>query len=704
MFHINLHIEATMFLHGILFLLPILSILGAEDLKRWSNDEIEVIRTAAPENGKPLVIAAKHNAEYTRTECRIFFPPYDGGNSHDGDSFIVFEGNVYDENNEIVDWIEAWDNGEENTCGIKMLEKTADHDDNDNAIGFSIDMTFVEGGLFGQTMLNILSAEVHMKDELLTNVPDYFIPINYDLSLVPDLLSPDPASHYTGNMKVALQSTTDLPYNYGILHMDGLNIRQLSGSVQSVSHFLNPISISSEELAISALVYDLQKGTVGIFANSLINEGDLVTLNIDFEANIDPTEHTHAGLYKERCSENTDKFCWFTQFESTSARYAFPCIDEPNMKATFDIKVARTEGWSTLSNMPILDTVAVEGTDGWVWDIFQTTPVMSTYLIAFAIQDFAGVEGNNNVTIWANQEDVNAGLADYSQDIGPKIIDFYASTFDVAYSLPNMDMVSVPNKGGAMENWGLILYSRDTVLYDQENPDVEKKWRVLEVVAHELAHQWFGNLVTMDWWDQTWLNEGFASYVSHLGADAIDPESNSWGRMVTHRMFQVMKDDSTDQSWAMSDSVTSRQDIHRKFGSITYSKGASVIRMMEAILGYPTLTKGLSSYLAELQFSNSQEEDLFFHLESAGLEDGTWPQGDKSSFDETMKTWTNQAGYPLVTVKKITIEGENNFQLSQSWYRDGVEDSTDQLWDIPINMVAVGDADTNWNDTASTAV
>jgi len=214
-----------------------------------------------------------------------------------------------------------------------------------------------------------------------------------------------------------------------------------------------------------------------------------------------------------------------------------------------------------------------------------------------------------------------------------------------------------------------------------------------------LAHQWFGNLVTMNWWDQTWLNEGFASYVSHLGSEAIDPDMNSWERMVTHRMFQVMQDDSSDQSWAMSDNVKSRKDIGRKFGSITYSKGASFIRMMEQILGYPTLVKGLSSYLAELQFSNSVEEDLFFHLEAAGLEDGSWPQGSLDSFDETMQTWTNQAGFPLVTVKKVMDEGQSSLKLSQSWYTD-VPMNTSKRWDIPINMVIVGDADTNWDDTA----
>jgi len=676
-----------MFSQGAIVLLSVLTAFAQDDLKRWSNDEVTVMRTAAPESGKPLVFAAMHKAEYTRTKCQVYLPSDDGERF---DRFVVSDENVSNENGENIDWIEVYNEGQENICGIKILDRNYYHGDYDESqTGIDIDMFFLEGGLFGQTYLKTLTVQVHVIDDLLTNIPENFLPRHYDLTLIPDLMSTEPETHYSGTMQISLENVIPDFANSLMVHMDGLNVRR--------------INVDDTEDGIDQITFDLQKGRVAVFSEGLFMEqGDMTVLEIDFEANIDPELHTHAGLYKEVCSENSDKFCWFTQFESTSARYAFPCIDEPNKKATFDIKVARTEGWNTLSNMPITDTVPIpEWGEGWVMDTFETTPVMPTYLIAFAIQDFAGVEGENNVTIWANKADVDAGLADYSQDIGPRIIEFYGSTFGWQYNLPKMDMVSVPKKGGAMENWGLILYSYDTLMYDQESMDVEKKWRVLEVVAHELAHQWFGNLVTMNWWDQTWLNEGFASYVSHLGAEAIDPDMNSWGRMVTHRMFQVMQDDSSDQSWAMSDSVKSRKDIGRKFGSITYSKGASFIRMMEQILGYPTLVKGLSSYLAELQFSNSVEEDLFFHLEVAGLEDGTWPQGSLDSFDETMKTWTNQAGFPLVDVHKVLDEetGQPALKLTQSWYTDVPMDTT-KMWDIPINMVIVGDADTNWDDTA----
>merc|ERR1719369_705800 len=675
-------------------------VLTEENVKRWSNAELEVIRTAFPENGKPLVIAAKHKAEYQRKSCSILFPQ-----GHSGiQSVKVIDGVVYDDHDMPVDDIEAWDDGDDNTCGIKILEKLPDHDDSlsgHNHLGFLIQLGFLDISLFG-TGTDDIDVEVHVNDELLSkpHTSVYNDPVNYNLSLIPDLLSTESLTKYTGNMKMSfsLPTSRQLVYPPVYFHMDGLDIRQLKAYLKLDT---NPPIL--ETLIIDRIKIDLQMGEIGLGCywdgeKLAEEEYSVLIFDVDFTANIEPEDHPygHSGLFKEHCTENSEKYCWFSQFEATSARNAFPCSDFPSKKATFDMRVARTDGWRTLSNMPIENSFPVEGMEGWVWDVFQTTPPMSTYLVAFAIQDFPGIEGALNVTIWANKEDIDAGLANYTKIIAPKLLDLYSSLFGIPYTLPKMDMVSVPNKGGAMENWGLTLFDKETLLYDQANPDVEKKWRVLSVVAHELAHQWFGNLVTMDWWDQTWLNEGFASYISYLGAEAIDPEMHSWERMICENMLEVLKEDSTNTSWAMSDPVTSPRDIGRKFGSITYSKGASVIRMMEAILGFPTFIKGLSSYLADLGFSNAQEEDLFFHLETAGLEDGAWPQGDEVSFVETMKSWTNQPGYPLVTVR-MTAE---DLVLSQSWYRDGFDDSTDQVWDIPINFVTIGNVDPDWDDTA----
>ena len=307
---------------GLFLLLSILTVFGQDDLKRWSNDEIEVIRTATPEEGKPLVFAAKHKAEYNRTECRIYLIDEDGI----GLNYYVAEGIVSNGDGDIVDWMEVWDDGEENTCGITILDRNDYHGDADQGhIGITIHMTLSEGGLFGQPKLNRISAQIHVIDDLLTRISQSYTPQNYDLTLVPDLLSDDPAAHYTGNMKVTLGLESFVPAPLVSVHMDGLNIRQLNGTLERGDGSFQTVEYDEIE-------FDLQKGIVKLnIDQSLLGDGDIVTLDIDFEANIDPSEHTHAGLYKESCSDNSDKFCWFTQFESTSARYAFPCIDEGNI-------------------------------------------------------------------------------------------------------------------------------------------------------------------------------------------------------------------------------------------------------------------------------------------------------------------------------------------------------------------------------------
>ena len=490
--------------------------------------------------------------------------------------------------------------------------------------------------------------------------------------LVPDLLSTSPTITYSGSMHTDYAIDEDNEAGTISFHMEDLDITSLSGAVSSGS-----------KIFFTEVMFDFQTTIVKLVANESFPSGGGLNTDVGFKAELEPSLRQGRGLYKVPCTEGSDKYCWFTQFEPSGARMAFPCRDDPDAKAVFNVAVARTEGWNTLANGPLFESVPMDGMDGWFMESFSGGPPMSTYLVALAIQDFASVEGPDNVTtVWATKDEIDQGLGDYSAVLGAQVLDFYGSTFAFEYnkSLPKMDMVSVPNKGGAMENWGLVLYSKATLMFDQEENDEEKHWRVLEVVAHELAHQWTGNLVTMKWWDQTWLNEGFASYISHLGAEALDPlgAAQSWARLLVHRTHSVMRDDAGPDSWALSDAVTSRTDVGRKFGSITYSKGASVIRMMESILGRTTLIHGLTIYFGNLQYGSAVEEDLFRDLEAAAILDGKYPQDGVDNFEKTMKTWTNQAGLPLVTV---TRDG-NTILLEQTWYTEG--EGGQRLWDIPL--------------------
>ena len=203
--------------------------------------------------------------------------------------------------------------------------------------------------------------------------------------------------------------------------------------------------------------------------------------------------------------------------------------------------------------------------------------------------------------------------------------------------------------------------------------------------------------MTLDWWDEMWLNEGFATYVSHVVADIVDPSIHSWDRFVAYKLFHVMKIDSRPSSWALSGPVTSTWDIDRKFGDISYYKGGAIVRMMESFLGVETLNKGLHRYLLDLSYQNSVEEDLFLHLEAAGLEDGAWPQAGVEDLTSVMKSWTQQAGLPLVTV---TRRSEEMLEISQSWYRNSDTSSTEQTWTIPLTMTDLSSLSPDWDQTS----
>ena len=483
--------------------------------------------------------------------------------------------------------------------------------------------------------------------------------------------------------------------------MFATDIRHLEG-------FLRGENGTKEQLEFSMIFYFLQEDVVMLGTATTFASEDRITLEIAYDAHVSYNVLAGYGIWKQPCDGIGSKQCWFTMFFATGARQLFPCLDEPRAKATFDMRVARTEGWNTLFNTPVLYTEPVQGMSGWVWDIFATTPAMSTYTMALAIQDFASILASNNMTIWAMESHIQAGYADYAAEVGPQCVSITEKLYNTPYMLPKMDMMHINNYGGAMENRGLIMYQFDYLLYDSSlpDPDYDRKWDVLETIAHELSHQWYGNLVTCAWFDQLWLNEGFATYVSHVVADIVDPTIHSWDRFIAVKMAYVMMLDSRKNAWALSDPMTSMADVDRKLGTISYWKGGAVIRMMESFLGVETFNKGLTNYLHDLSYQTAEEEDLFLHLQEAGLEDGTWPQhysidGDQQvmeDFTQAMKTWTQQAGIPLLN---LTIIGEDKVRISQAWYTNHGIIPGEKIWSIPVTIADLGpEAENDWDDTS----
>ncbi|XP_033100895.1 aminopeptidase N-like isoform X2 [Anneissia japonica] len=363
-----------------------------------------------------------------------------------------------------------------------------------------------------------------------------------------------------------------------------------------------------------------------------------------------------AGFYRSKYVNEAgeERYIATTQMQPTDARRALPCFDEPAFKAKFDTTIIHPNDLTAITNMPNITTEALSGNwIGWTKTTFDTTPPMSTYLLAFIVSDFEYKEGktSRNVTfrVWARKERINT--VDYALDCGIKILEFFEDYFDIAYPLPKQDMIAIPDfSAGAMENWGLITYRETALLFDENENSASNQQRVAVVISHELAHQWFGNLVTPIWWDDLWLNEGFASYVEYLGVDHIHPGWLMKEQFVVADLEYVFTLDGLGSSHPIKVPVRTPEEISEIFDSISYSKGASILRMLNDILTEDVFVRGLTNYLNHYKYSNAESDDLWEFLTSADR-----GYGD-NDVKRIMDTWTLQMGYPVVNCTRTDNE------------------------------------------------
>lgn len=368
-----------------------------------------------------------------------------------------------------------------------------------------------------------------------------------------------------------------------------------------------------------------------------------------------------------------------TQFEACDARRAFPCFDEPNLKATFDLAIEIPDDLVALSNMPVKEEKAT--TAGKKMVSFDTTPVMSTYLLAWAVGDFEYVEAFTEREYNGKKLPVRVyttrGLKEqgrWALEHAPKIIDYFSKIFDIDYPLPKSDLLAVHEfTHGAMENWGLVTYRTTAVLYDEKTSDARYKNRVAYVVAHELAHQWFGNLVTMDWWDELWLNEGFATWVGWLATDYLHPEWKVWAQFVSEGMDQAFHLDSIRASHPIHVPVRDALDVNQIFDHISYLKGCATIRMLANQLGVDTFLKGVSAYLKKHAYGNAKTDALWSALSDAS----------GANISDLMDPWIRKIGFPVLSVSedagKITVK-QNRF-LSTG---DVTPEDDTTVWWVPL--------------------
>ena len=428
--------------------------------------------------------------------------------------------------------------------------------------------------------------------------------------------------------------------------------------------FLNVASVQADGLDVPFSFSDRQEA----IQLELPHSGD-VELKIVYDAKLTdtmmgiyPSYYTVAGQKKQLIG---------TQFETTAARQAFPGIDEPEAKATFSLAIKYDEqpGETIIANMP--EDHVENGVP-----YFQETVKMSTYLVAFAFGElqskFAKTKSGVEIGVFSTKAHQPKEL-DFSLDIAKRAIEFYEDFYQTPYPLPQSYQLALPDfSAGAMENWGLVTYREAYMLLDPDNTTLNQKRLIATVITHELAHQWFGDLVTMKWWDDLWLNESFANMMEYVAVDALEPEWNVWEMFQTSEVPMALQRDATDGVQSVHVAVDDPAEIDTLFdGAIVYAKGARMLVMVRALLGDDAMRRGLKNYFAAHQYGNATGADLWQALgEASGMNVG-----------QIMESWLEHPGYPVVEVK---VE-DGKLMLSQQQFFIGDGEEKGRLWQIPLN-------------------
>ena len=436
------------------------------------------------------------------------------------------------------------------------------------------------------------------------------------------------------------------------------------------------ISLHSKGLTIQSATIDDQPADVsfGEFDELRLSQPNLKngnhTIHIIFSGNITDAMH---GLYPCYFTHNGIKKQLFaTQFESHHAREVFPCIDEPAAKAEYDLTLITRPGITVLGNMPVKS----EGENGDSrTTTFEKTPRMSSYLLAFVIGELhkktARTKSGVEVNVWATPAQ-NENTLDFALDIATRSIDFYDAYFGVKYPLPKSDHVALPDfSSGAMENWGLITYRESCLLADPELTPESSRRFIATVIAHELSHQWFGNLVTMNWWNDLWLNESFANMMEYVAIDALHPEWRMWEDFATNEVTAALRRDSLDGVQSVQADVNHPDEISTLFDpAIVYAKGGRLLVMVRKLIGEEAFRAGLKSYFEKFAYKNTVGNDLWQELESTSSQ----------PIVNLMNAWISQPGLPVVSVSN----SHDAAILSQERFFIGEHQPSDALWPIPL--------------------
>ncbi|KAM3967324.1 aminopeptidase N [Aphomia sociella] len=547
-------------------------------------------------------------------------------------------------------------------------------------------------GMTSKSPITSIEEEWETFNELLRDpayrLPTSTKPSHYELTLDPyfdDAPTIEQQFTFNGDVVITLQAT-EANVSEIVLHC-----RDMTISGASVVKETETSTESTDILAsdVENLVCD------PVYSFLRLNLAEPLELGVNYKATlsfIGRVQDSMSGFYRSFYTDSTTRrWMGTTQFQPGNARLAFPCYDEPGFKAHFDITIIRSALFKpTISNMPILSTNNSYAEDR-VAETFYTTPYTSTYLLAIIVSHYERIASNEDEErpfhIYARDNARNTG--NWSLEIGLSLLDAMEEFTNISYyeMAPNLDMkqAAIPDfSAGAMENWGLLTYREALILYDPRNSNHFYKQRVANIVSHEITHMWFGNLVTCAWWDNLWLNEGFARHYQYYLTGAVRPDLGYETRFIVEQFQQAMFSDSVDSAHPLTDpSVNSPSTVSNHFSTITYAKGACIIRMTQHLMGDEVFKSGLQLYLKRRQFDVAEPHHLFEALDEVAAEAGSLEAYNGITIDEYFKTWSEKAGFPLLTVVVDQLTGRMVVTQAR-WERETGTSSQPGLWHIPI--------------------
>jgi aminopeptidase N len=464
----------------------------------------------------------------------------------------------------------------------------------------------------------------------------------------------------------------------------GVDVRRLSAAMVIHAHELNAshvLLISGDKAATKARTLRIQAEPSTQTWRLIPQDGRSIpsghyVLKVTYTGSVNKSD---AGLYRAPYkAQGQTKQMLATQLEAVFARKLFPAFDEPAFRSVFEISVTAPKAYSVFSNMPLR---SMHEQAGQRRHYFLPTPSMPTYLVAVAVGQLDVVNGHaGRVPLRILTSQGKRAQGAYAMEVTQKILPFYNAYFGIDYALPKLDQLAVPStRGGAMEDWGLISYAETALLFDPANSNENRRMQVFSTVAHEVAHQWFGNLVTAASWEEIWLNEAFATWMAEKTTDRFNPE---WHVQLRRRqpIDHAMAEDASSATRAIRSGAVKEDRVFDVFDTITYIKGGAVLSMIEGWLGPDVFQQGLSSYMKQQRFSNATAADLWFHIGQASGRDVT----------SVARSWTDQKGFPLLQVDARCEGGQTLVQVAQSRFATDLHAVDTAQWSIPLIILHQG--------------